>query len=266
MLDKIRKEDLEEYMEFCERHIPDFNKEDMIEYTKKCLKYYNGNKTLKEELRGSQHLETRWYESLDEGKPDFSVYDDHFFLCEAWCCWKIYSRNYLRKMLMSGIVDDMKSSGINSIVDIGCGFGYTTCGLKELFPECKVYGTNLENTYQFRIATELKETHDFELTTDIHKIGHQVDMVFASEYFEHIENAIEHLEDIIKTLQPKYFIIANSFNAISVGHFRTFYYNGEGLDGKKTSRRFNKFLRDNGYVKQDFNVWNNRPTYWKKEE
>ena len=39
------------------------------------------------------------------------------------------------------------------------------------------------------------------------------------KYFEHIENCLDELNDIIKQKKPRYFFIANSFNTVSYGHF-----------------------------------------------
>ncbi len=40
-------------------------------------------------------LRARWYASLEDGKPDYSVYDADFFIGDVWACWVAYSRKYL---------------------------------------------------------------------------------------------------------------------------------------------------------------------------
>jgi hypothetical protein len=90
------------------------------------------------------------------------------------------------------------------------------------------------------------------------------DMIFASEYFEHIINPISHLLELIK-LQPKYFIVANTFGQRAVGHFDYYQLDGSMVSGKEISKVFNNTLRKSGYEKVETTLWNNRPMYWKKK-
>lgn len=200
--------------------------------------------------------------------PDYSIYDDTYILSDIWACWVVYSRGYLRSLNSSkslgtkSIVSDIGK--INTIVDLGCGIGYTTAGLKELFPYSNVYGTNIEGSCQYKIATQLGLEHNFKIIPDIYSLAKKVDMVFASEYFEHIENSCEHLIEIIDKCEPKFILTANSFNTISLGHFLTYKFNGKKYNGKTTSNLFGKILRSKGYTNVKTNCWNSRPTYWKK--
>jgi trans-aconitate methyltransferase len=156
---------------------------------------------------------------------------------------------------------------VDNVVDLGCGFGYTTVGMKELFPNSNVYGTNLKDSYQYKMATELGDKHNFKIIENLNLVEKPgTSLYFASEYFEHFERPIEHLEYILKTLNPKYMLIANTFNGKAIGHFNKYKHYDNIFDGKKASKEFNNHLRKAGYKKQDTNCWNNRPSYWKKEE
>lgn len=99
-----------------------------------------------------------------------------------------------------------------------------------------------------------------------HKDVGKVDFVFASEYFEHIENAVEHLTDIIDTCNPKYLIIANSFNTISIGHFNEYLHSGLKIPAKNMSKLFNLTLKKRGYIKVKTSFWNNRPSFFVRND
>jgi SAM-dependent methyltransferase len=243
------------------------NTEQLKEIAKQTIKYLGGDGDARNSLMYGQVLETRWYESLMTGTPDYSVYDADYYLAELWACWVIYSRRYLREMEKTtslspvGVLGDINPS---VIVDVGCGFGYTTASLKQLFPHAKVYGTNLPNTLQYRVASRMAEMYDFTLVPDVSFVPEQADLVFASEYFEHFPEPIAHLESIIAAIKPKSWLIANAFTARAIGHFTSYSVNGAPTSGKMTSTAFANTLKNHGYVKVKTKLWNNRPSYWKE--
>jgi SAM-dependent methyltransferase len=227
-------------------------------------------------MTAGQALESRWYMSLKEGAPDYSVYDDEFFVGDIWACWTVYSRKYLRMMKSSfnnmlgrNLTEDFL--GVRSIVDLGCGIGYTTAALKELFPAAAVYGTQLQNTFQYKVATEIGLKRQFDVYPQVMS---QTDVIFASEYFEHFQRPIEHLLKVIQICQPKHFIIANSFGARSIGHFDIYLDERRihvdkveqlcdiSLTNIRIGRDFNAVLRNNGYTQLKTGFWNNRPAVW----
>jgi hypothetical protein len=165
-------------------------------------------------------------------------------------CYLKYSRKYIRELTKLNLK-------INSFVDVGCGLGYSTMALKQVYPNAQSYGTNLKNS-QWKFC----ETLDFNLKESVDGIGH-VDMVFASEYFEHIKEPLAHLKTILDETTPKYLVIANSFNTRSAGHYRIYH---AGINESKMSRIFNNFVKDNGFKKFDTGFWNCRPTVWEKIE
>ena len=217
-----------------------------------------------------RRLTSEWYENLDQNNLDdaFKVYNDDYYFVDIFNCYRTYSRSYIKRLLKpsmangESVYDLLKTSA--SFVDIGCGISYSTCALKTLLPNAKAYGINLKNTKQWKLCEVMAKRHDFNLIESVHEIGHNVDFVFASEYFEHIQNPTEHVKEIIDAISPKYFIIANAFNTHSIGHFKTYEYENEIVDQSKISAIFNKFLVENGYEKVLCKMWNNKPTIWSR--
>lgn len=219
-------------------------------------------------------ISDRWYNSLATGNPDYSVYGEDEYIAELWACWKVYSRTHLlniqkpTSLFTRSIVDQLE--GITKIVDLGCGFAYTTAALKQIFPNASIWGTNLENTLQMTVAKDLATDYGFQVSGDLTGIAGKTDLIFASEYFEHIDRPIEHLNEVIETLQPRFMLIANAFGPIAIGHFREYSVREQDtfrlLEAKKCSKIFNETLRHHGYTKVKTKLWNNRPAYWEKKQ
>lgn len=123
-----------------------------------------------------------------------------------------------------------------------------------------VYGTNIVGTKQWDLCKKL----GIELVSAIEGIG-QTDLVIAFEYFEHFEDPVQHLKQIVETLQPKYFLIASSFGTTSIGHFVSQKYNNKKVTSKGFGRIFNQELRKMGYAQQTTNIYNHKPSYWKRK-
>ncbi len=224
-------------------------------------------------LRGGQSsaavaaLEARWYSSTAVGKPDYGVYDTPEFLANVYGCWLTYSRKYLLALAKLGegvsVAEDLKCT--RRLVDLGCGPGYSTAGLAELFPGAEVFGTNIPGTVQFRVAEALGQKYRFRVVSSAEELG-PLDLVFASEYFEHIERPVEHLRSLLKINHPRAFLFANSFRAVSVGHFPIFYDQGRPIPNTAIGKLFSKTLRAYGYSPVKTGFWNNRPAYWKRAD
>ena len=243
---KLRKEFLSEYKNF---HDIDVSKAEFL--IKEAIDYYTGK--INHSPYASE-LEWRWYES-----NDFTVYSDEYYFTDLWACWHLYSRGYLRAIKKT-IFDRLQN--VESIIDLGCGIGYTTSALKGMFPNAKVYATNIEDSPQYNFCKMMSEKNGFLMIPSAKKLNHTVDLVFGSEYFEHIKEPISHALSIIKYLEPKFLLIANSFNTFSVGHFEKYEHNKKEIDQSKISKMFNQALRDNGYKKVKTNLWNNKPALW----
>lgn len=219
-----------------------------------------------EERRGRVYeLERRWYASLDAGAPDWTVYQDRAYLADLWACWVGYSRKYLVQLRKSyapgGVLEELRD--VRRVADLGCGCGLSTTALAELFPEAEVVGTNLAGTEQYEIARINGEARGFEVVSELEEVGH-VDLVFASEYFEHFGEPGAHLEDVLDLLRPAALLVASTFGAPSIGHFRSYEVDGRVVPGGSTGRAFNAILRRRGYEAVTTGWWNNRPAYWRR--
>jgi len=269
LIDEKPKELLEEFL-FSYHKIHNINIDKALRIIKSNINYYKGDKIKRAELVYLQEPENIWYNALKKNKIDYSVYDDHYYFTDLWACWVIYSRTYLKGIVKDNSLTANTSilsllKGINSILDLGCGIGYTTASLKQIFNNAIVYGTNIEDTKQYLFCKSMSKKYNFKIVPEISKINHSIDLIFASEYFEHIENSLEHLQDIIKKLNPKYFIIANAFNTRSVGHFIEYKYYGRIIKQDKISKLFNNILISNKYKKIKTKLWNNKPNIYIKE-
>jgi len=265
---KISAIDLEEFISVLKDIGAEFDSEKFKAIVSGTMKYVSGDRSVRESLRHIQELENRWYKSLDSGYPDFSVYNDIYYLADTWVCWKKYSRTYIRNLISkngsgAGSVKDLIGN-ISSVADLGNGIGYSTATLKEIF-DVKTYGTNLKGTIQWDICERISAISGFKLVESLEEIG-SCDLVFASEYFEHFERPVEHLKDVIETLAPRHIIFANTFNSPSIGHFKSYLDGDKSYTGKAISRLFSSTLRGYGFTKVETNFFNNRPNYYRREE
>ena len=274
ILDKKPRNLFQEFLEIYSS-LEAINSEEVSQLSKDIVRFYNGDLSARNNLRDFMKLEVQWYDSLELNTPDYSVYGHKDYLSDLWACWVVYSRQYLKAIIKTNSLDGEKSAlslfqNVNSVLDLGCGLGYTTAALNQIF-QCPTYGTNLEDTIQYAFCEKLATVYDFNIITDTKELK-KVDLVFASEYFEHILEPIEDLKTVLK-LQPSYLIIANAFNAIATGHFNKYIVHSDGsftdlenrIPNNKIGKLFNKELRDNGYVKIQTKLWNNRPSIWIKE-
>lgn len=232
------------------------------------IKYLKGDQSVRWQLQAGQELEMHWYESLGRGEPAWAVYSTDYYLAELWSCWSVYSRRYLhtiqspKSLVTHSIVSDM--GNVRRILDLGCGLGYTTAGLKSIFPQAEVYGTEMSGTRQWKFAERMASLNGFTILNSAQGLSEPVDLVFASEYFEHHQRPIAHLREVLRFSKPRVMLVANAFGTKAIGHFDFYDVDGTVLDGKATSLKFNSEMRGNGYVKVQTKLWNNRPAYWKK--
>jgi len=217
-------------------------------------------------------LEQRWYESLKAGTPDYGIYSEPAYVADVFACWRIYSRGYLRAMWSEkslaplGVFGSMV--GVQRIVDIGCGIGYTTSTLAQIFPGAQVFGVDLDSSLQGKIAASLSAEAGWTFRPNIQQVRAEVngaDLVFASEYFEHIQRPIEHLHEVLEAFQPRYFIAANAFGAKWTGHFNSYQYGALTLNARATAKQFALALKDAGYERVKTKLWNGRPSFWRRE-
>ena len=211
-------------------------------------------------------LENRWYESFDVGPPDYDVYSGKEYVVDLWGCWCAYSRGYLRDIPKPRVFppDGIASAlgVVDAVADLGCGIAYTSEGLTEVFKGALVCGTNLRDTKQWEIAKLVSKRNErVRLFEDPAEIG-AVDLVFASEYFEHFDSPIDHLRYVLDSLEPRALLIASTFGSRSIGHFDEYRFNGQLHTGRGIASLFGKTLRAAGYIKMETTLWNSRPTFW----
>jgi len=205
------KKVLKNLLILCKEIKPTINIKKIESIALTTIKYLTSSKEKRQKLQYNQTLEKKWYKYLKKGKKYYEVYADDKYIAELWACYIVYSKKYLKMIFhpTKGITDQLKN--IKSILDLGCGFGHTTINLKEYFPNSMVYGSNIKNTLQIKVAYKLSKKYNFKIISDLNKLNKKIDLLFASEYFEHIEKPIDNLLFIINKFNPKYLLIANSF-------------------------------------------------------
>jgi SAM-dependent methyltransferase len=259
---RTKLSDFERLVEECSEYIK-IDKDLAICTVKNSLDVIKGNGK-PEDSNQIIRLEKQWYSSLD-GKPDYSVYSDPYYICDIWVCWVLYSHKALKaiankKSLINQSVVDYLGE-VKTVLDLGCGFGFTTSCLSEMFSNANVYGTNLLDTFQYKICEKISKKAKFEVVENSDGIRN-ADIVFASEYFEHIEESLEHLYEIIKKNAPRILVVANGYNGYAIGHFNEYLYQGRYFSAKKTSLNFGKMMRFMKYQKLKTKIWNSRPSIW----
>ncbi len=232
------------------------------------IKYYRGTPEVRDELVDLIRLENQWYSALENDQIDYSVYNDKYYFADTWACWSVYSRIYLKNIQKNEYLKHILTTNCKSILDLGCGIAYSTAALKELFPKMDVNCTDLENTKRYKFCKEMSKKYDFNLYPSLTKISKPIDLIFASEYFEHIEAPGDELDEIVNKFNPKYLILANAFNTRSVGHFIKYKQGGVTcLDQKEATKHFNYRLREMyGYKKLYLGFWNDRPNVWERND
>ena len=160
-----------------------------------------------------------WEEGLKNNNPSYFVYDDIAYMDEAFDCWKTYSRKYIKnfakylKDVNNLYTTELKK--INCILDLGCGIGYSTVALSEVFKNSRIIGTQLSSSKQFEVCKYLEAQYkniSFVSSEQNTTLNEKIDVIFASEFFEHFEYPINLLIELINAYNPKYFICANSGN------------------------------------------------------
>lgn len=205
-------------------------------------------------------LRRRWYRSVVRLEPDYGVYADDLYLAEAFGCWWSYSRRYvyeIERQRKGGSVLE-RLGPVGSVADLGCGIGESTAALADLFHDAAVYGTNVEPSSQWTIASLRAESSRYTLATE----PAPADLVFASEYFEHFAAPVRHLREVLEAARPRIVATANAFSAESCGHFPVYEIDGRLRSPADTSRAFGAELRRHGFRRLDVAIWNNRPTVW----
>lgn len=213
-----------------------------------------------------------WYQHLDNNDINsaYSVYDAENYYVDIIHCFLGYSRRYLRDLYKpkmpngESFVDMTKNA--KCVVDIGCGVSYSTAALKYMYPDADVYGINLKDTKQWKFCEDMGRKHNFSMIEHVKELPTEIDVLFASEYFEHILDPITHIQELCDISKPKYLVIANAFNTWSIGHFSTYNVKNDLIPQEKASKMFNDELRTLGYTKLKTSLFNNKPNIWKRND
>ena len=124
---------------------------------------------------------------------------------------------------------------------------------------------NLHTTLQYKICEDICAKYDrcFMISEeDTLNQPYNIDAVCAFEFFEHLEEPIKLLEDLLDTYCPKIIMFANSFTHMSLGHFRYYNVGNKRLTGLETNKAFYSVLKKNGYEKIKTKIWGDRPQLW----
>jgi len=262
-------DELIKYATFISGIIPEIDKQAIVTLAQAAIKYYGGSSEQRNMLRRLQELENQWYQSLVNGQPDYTVYDDPYMLADVYACWAVYSYKYLRLLQTRNKIAGQQESfaeltqaHVRGVLDMGCGPAYTTAAMKRIYPDANVFGTQLPTSAQWRVAKAMGSMHQFNVVPSPADVTAPIDLILASEFFEHLLDPYTEMRDVVSRFAPKYFVIANSFNTVSVGHFETYYDGATTIPAKDASRRFNALMRELGYQKVATKFWNGRPTIW----
>lgn len=211
--------------------------------------------------------EEDWYASLAAGEPDYSIYGRPEYLAEVWCCWDHYARKYIKDIFDARKVEGLLGlMGEGAIVDLGNGLGLSTAAFAQLLPLREVIGTNLPGTVQWQFNEYVRKKTGFILLpeSELFAARPPVALCFASEYFEHFEKPLEHLQEVL-ALSPRVMVVANAFGADSMGHFPTYIHEGVEVPRSAIGAKFNGALIKAGYRPVPTKLWNNRPMVMVKQ-
>lgn len=258
-LHKNKREDFREFLESYST-ILDFDVEEMYEAGERWLRAFKADETTPE----YDALLAKW---LNSNRTDFSVYDDLHYVLDSWTSWALYSSRALH--LINKRASDKKEVYLldflsrTSALDLGAGHGYSTVAMSEILPNATVTATQLEGTHQIEFARKLFESKP-RLAIQTEKDPYQkTDIIFASEYFEHFDRPIHHLDEIMAA-DPDYLVTGNTFTVPdAVGHFEKFYNRDEvEMTGKEMGGHFARQVRKMGYKNQVIRFWNTTPCFW----
>lgn len=180
----------------------------------------------------SDLLKKKW---IDSGFSDYSIYKDPLYLYELIKCYFNRSRpavNWTKKKLPK----------LKSILDYYNGNGLTTIQISMLWPDSDVFYFNdvanqekwmMEYCARFRYPTDKIKCDD----------GRNFDAIFLFEVFEHSPEPQDFFIEFIHRRITKYLVYSAPFGNMAPGHF----FNYDGIEGKKYSNHFKKFLKSLGY-------------------
>jgi 2-polyprenyl-3-methyl-5-hydroxy-6-metoxy-1,4-benzoquinol methylase len=116
---------------------------------------------------------------------------------------KYGSKNPIVKKMMKGFfgafISLVKELPVTRILEVGCGEGEVGMRLKEIFPRARYTGTDIAP----EVITEARRRYP-SLTFEVASISalsgknYDVDLVIASEVFEHLDNPGQSMADLLR--------------------------------------------------------------------
>lgn len=154
-------------------------------------------------------------------------------------------KKYFIKNFFNAVLKDLSTLKIDSVLDVGCGEGFTLKKLKE-----EGIGETYQGIDYSEKAIEIgkKENPDLKLQSgDVYDLkfkDNSFDLVISTEVFEHLDNPEKALKEI-KRVSKKYILLS----VPNEPWFYLFNYTQWGKDighiNKWSSKDFEKFIKSN---------------------
>lgn len=228
--------------------MPSFTKQQMLS----LLSEFLGRPVTIEECKQAELDQTeQWYSS---GQTDFSVYahEKSLLACASYTIWQSLVHverptKYLR--------DHGFRVPVKNVVDHGCGLGFSTLLLGQLYPRARVIGTNVPGVQmEFnRFLLSKFSPRNVELIDERELDDLRLDRVYllCLEVFEHFKKPLVELRHLIELLRPVMFAESSSFAVRATGHFDEYDFDGDLLPNTRLpSDRFNTSIKSLGYERQ----------------
>ena len=90
-LDAVSKSDLAQFLNEC-ASVSEIDVDLALQIAISHIQSHDKRQFNAKHLKGITELHKRWKASLQRKQPDFSVYEDTYYVCELWLCWIRYSR------------------------------------------------------------------------------------------------------------------------------------------------------------------------------
>jgi 2-polyprenyl-3-methyl-5-hydroxy-6-metoxy-1,4-benzoquinol methylase len=250
-----------------------------------CLFFKTNYNQTKEKILSDYYRSFKDYDKIKEDSFTFNmlkkyenIYDHYSDIEYVEACllfYKINCSNVLR--ILKNIINDKykdiltkKESDIvknfKKIADIGAGIGALTLSLRDISKNSEIYYINLKSKqYDFANYLFTKNNANIIIKEKYDDVG-EVDIILSLDYFEHFENFIIEVQNVLNKLKPKMIIDTSDFTYAFVGHFENYIVNGEKINHKKCFKIFEKILLSYGYkrclITKSF--WNNKPRIYFK--
>lgn len=209
------------------------------------------------------------YINLKSRQTDIRVehhkYCGYEYLLGAVSCYFDYSSSVLN--VLSHKLDCFNN--VHSILDVAAGCGFTTLHLLKLFPNTILYYNNLKDSLQWSFAKSFLKQDNVKFVDEnnVMNLDANIDMIFACDFYEHIETPVAHVKSLLSNLKPKFFIVANAFRLQHPDHLERFLVENIPISNTKIGRVFNDKIRELDYKMDDVtkSFWNRRPTVWRRD-